>query len=213
MFTGAIAVAVGILFGLTPALQATRPELTASLKADAGTAIRSAFARRVSMRDALTAFEIALAVTLLAGSGVLVRTLVHLTAIRPGFEPRGVLTMRVNRAAAWSRDSITRFYDVCHRSSPLHSRRDAGGDGGLLATERRLQRRGDLAPRLIPPDHTALVPASIGSRPDGTTYCELPSCAGARSIRPTGRARRALPSSIRPRRASSGRTTTPSASG
>ena len=49
---------------------------------------------------------------LLAASGVLVRTLVHLTAIRPGFEPRGVLTMRVNRAAAWSRDSITRFYDV-----------------------------------------------------------------------------------------------------
>jgi predicted permease len=112
MFTGGIAVAVGVLFGLAPALQATRPELTASLKADAGTAIRSAFARRVSMRDALTAFEIALAVTLLAGSGVLVRTLVHLTAIRPGFEPRGVLTMRVNRAAAWSRDSITRFYDV-----------------------------------------------------------------------------------------------------
>jgi predicted permease len=112
LFTGAIAVAVGMLFGLAPAIQATRPELTASLKTDAGTATRSAVSRRLSMRDALTAFEIALAVTLLAGSGVLVRTLVHLTAVRPGFEPAGVLTMRVNRAAAWSRDSITRFYDV-----------------------------------------------------------------------------------------------------
>src|SRR5262249_62304627 len=56
--------------------------------------------------------EIALAVVLLAGSGVLVRSLVHLMGIRPGFEPTGVLTMRVNRAPAWSRDSIDRFYDV-----------------------------------------------------------------------------------------------------
>src|SRR5262249_42467218 len=62
--------------------------------------------------DALTAFEIALAVVLLAGSGVLVRSLVQLIAIRPGFDPQGVLTMRVNRAPAWSRDSISRFYDV-----------------------------------------------------------------------------------------------------
>jgi predicted permease len=111
LFTGAIAVAVGMLFGLAPAIQATRPELTASLKTDAGTS-RSARSGGLSTRDVLTAFEIALAVTLLAGSGVLVRSLVHLTAVRPGFEPTGVLTMHVNRAAAWSRDSITRFYDV-----------------------------------------------------------------------------------------------------
>src|SRR5262249_34640196 len=63
-------------------------------------------------RSALTAVQIALAVVLLAGCGVLVRSLVHLNAVQPGFEPRGVLTMRVNRAAAWSRDSITHFYDV-----------------------------------------------------------------------------------------------------
>ncbi len=109
-FTGAIAVVTGILFGLAPAMQSTRPDLTVPLETGAGA--RSAMSRRLSMRDALTAFEIALAVVLLAGSGVLVRSLVHLTAVRPGFEPRGVLTMRVNRAAAWSRDSIARFYDV-----------------------------------------------------------------------------------------------------
>jgi predicted permease len=109
-FAGAIAIATGILFGLAPAMQSTRPELTDSLKTETGA--RSTMSRRVSMRDALTGFEIALAVVLLAGSGVLVRTLVNLTAVHPGFEPRGVLTMRVNRAPAWSRDSITRFYDV-----------------------------------------------------------------------------------------------------
>lgn len=111
-FTAAIAIAVGILFGLAPALQTTRPELTSSLKSESGTATRSTFSRRISMRDTLTAFEIALAVVLLSGSGVLVRSLAHLTGVKSGFEPSGVLTMRVNRAAAWSRDSISRFYDV-----------------------------------------------------------------------------------------------------
>src|SRR5262249_12029277 len=111
-FTAAAALATGLLFGLVPAMQATRPELTESLKSETGTSSRSAMSKRVSIRDALTAFEIALAGVLLAGSGVLVRSLIHLIAVRPGFEPHGVLTMRVNRAAAWSRDSISRFYDV-----------------------------------------------------------------------------------------------------
>ncbi|HEV8449247.1 MAG TPA: ABC transporter permease [Gemmatimonadaceae bacterium] len=111
-FTAAIALATGLVFGLVPAMQSTRPELTESLKTETGVASRSAISRRLSMRDAITAFEIALAVVLLAGSGVLVRSLVQLVAIRPGFDPQRVLTMRVNRAAAWSRDSISRFYDV-----------------------------------------------------------------------------------------------------
>ncbi len=110
-FTAAIAVATGILFGLLPAIQSTRPSLTESLKSDAGVA-RSSIARRISSRDLLTVVEIALAVVLLAGSGVLIRSLMHLSAVRPGFDPTGVLTMRVNRAPAWSRDSISRFYDV-----------------------------------------------------------------------------------------------------
>ena len=110
-FACALAIATGLVFGLVPALQSTRPELTSSLKTDSAT-IRSAVHGRVSLRDALTAFEIALAFVLLVGSGVLVRSLVNLVAVKPGFEPRGVLTMRVNRATAWSRDSITRFYDV-----------------------------------------------------------------------------------------------------
>lgn len=111
-FAGAVAIATGLLFGLVPAVQATRPDLVESLKTDAGAGGRSAFSRRISVRDALTMLQIALAVVLLAGSGVLVRSLMNLVAVSPGFDPRGVLTMRVNRAAAWSRDSITRFYDV-----------------------------------------------------------------------------------------------------
>jgi putative ABC transport system permease protein len=49
---------------------------------------------------------------LLAGSGLMVRSLAHLMGINPGFSADHVLTLRVNRAPAWSRDSISRFYDV-----------------------------------------------------------------------------------------------------
>jgi putative ABC transport system permease protein len=92
-------------------MQSTRPQLTESLKTDSA-ARRSATSRWVSARDTLTTFEIALAVVLLAASGVLTRSLANLVGVHPGFEPRGVLTARVNRATAWSRDSISRFYDV-----------------------------------------------------------------------------------------------------
>ncbi|HEU4996113.1 MAG TPA: ABC transporter permease [Gemmatimonadaceae bacterium] len=111
-FTAGIAIVTGVLFGLVPAIQTTRPSLTESLKADPSASQRAAILRRVSTRDVLTTLEIALAVVLLAGSGVLIRSLLHIAAVRPGFEAAGVLTMRVNRAPAWSRDSITRFYDV-----------------------------------------------------------------------------------------------------
>src|SRR5262249_30530460 len=57
-FAGAIALVTGILFGLAPAIQATRPDLTESLKSETGT--RSRLVRRISTRETLTAFEIAL---------------------------------------------------------------------------------------------------------------------------------------------------------
>jgi predicted permease len=111
-FTGTIAIATGLLFGVIPAIQSTRATLTDSLRVETGSSTRSRITRRASMRDVLTVLEIALAVVLLATSGVLVRTLANLIAVRPGYQPSGVLTMRVNRAPAWSRDSISRFYDV-----------------------------------------------------------------------------------------------------
>ena len=110
-FAGAIAIGVGILFGLAPAVLTTRPALTDFLKSDSTIVLRRA-RWRVSFREALAVLEIALAVVLMAGSGVLVRSLANLVGVEPGFEPNGVLAMRVNRAAAWSRDSISRFYDV-----------------------------------------------------------------------------------------------------
>ncbi|MEP6494929.1 MAG: ABC transporter permease [bacterium] len=109
-FAAVIALATGIVFGLVPAIQSTRPSLTAGLKDDAGG--RSFAIRGLTSRNVLTVIEIALAVVLLAGSGLMVRSLAHMLGVYPGFDASHVLTLRVNRAPAWSRDSISRFYDV-----------------------------------------------------------------------------------------------------
>jgi predicted permease len=111
LFTAAVAVATGILFGLVPALQATRPTLSDALKDD-GSATHSIRIRGLISRNMLTVLEIALCVVLLAGSGLMIRSLDRLLNVRTGFDGDHVLTMQVNRAPSWSRDSISRFYDV-----------------------------------------------------------------------------------------------------
>ena len=114
LFALGAAVATGVLFGLVPAIQATRPSLTAALKD--GTPedpARGAFLRRVTTRNALVVVELALALVLLAGSGVMVRSLAHLVAIDPGFTASGVLTLRLNSTPeARPRDSLPGFYQT-----------------------------------------------------------------------------------------------------
>ncbi|HUI41914.1 MAG TPA: ABC transporter permease [Terriglobia bacterium] len=93
-FTLAVALLTGILFGLAPALQASRPDLNDTLK-EGGRGL-AAGAARGRFRDALAAAEIALALVLLAGSGLLIRSFLNLTKVDPGFRPQGVLTLNVS---------------------------------------------------------------------------------------------------------------------
>ena len=111
VFTAAVAITTGILFGLVPALQATRPALSDALKDD-GAAPRWVRGRGLISRNVLTVLEIALCVVLLAGSGLMMRSLDHLLNVRTGYDGDHVLMMQVNRAPNWSRDSISKFYDV-----------------------------------------------------------------------------------------------------
>jgi len=111
VFTAAVAIATGILFGLLPALQATRPTLSDALKDD-GAAPGWVRGRGLISRNLLTVLEIALCVVLLAGSGLMMRSLDHLLNVRTGYDGDHVLMMQVNRAPSWSRDSISKFYDV-----------------------------------------------------------------------------------------------------
>jgi putative ABC transport system permease protein len=104
MFVFGVSVVVGILFGLAPATHA-RADLTESLKSGrASGAIRGAITRRV-----LVLSEVALAVVLLAGAGLMIRTLGNLLRVKPGFNPEQVLTLRLSTQME-SRDSLSGLY-------------------------------------------------------------------------------------------------------
>ena len=90
MFTLVVAVVTGLLFGIAPAMLATRPSLVAALKQDGhGTTIGI---ERRRVRAGLVVAEVALAFVLLVASGLLMRSLVKLLDVDPGFDATNVLT-------------------------------------------------------------------------------------------------------------------------
>jgi len=92
LFAVAASLVTGILSGSLPALRAGRTDLNETLK-EGG---RSDSAVGVRTRRLLIAGEVALSVVLLAGAGVMLRSLVALRSVDAGFDPRNVLTMRVS---------------------------------------------------------------------------------------------------------------------
>ncbi len=90
LFALAVSVATGILFGLAPALQAARPNLVDTIKDGGAGATPSGSGRR--LRSALVVAEIALAFVLLVGSGLVLRSLLSMLAVDPGFDSTNVLT-------------------------------------------------------------------------------------------------------------------------
>ena len=92
-FTLGAVIATTFFFGLGPALQSARPNITETLKETGRSALQSPRSRR--FRSALVVSEIALATVLLIGAGLMVRTLAGLSHLRLGFNPLNVLTLRV----------------------------------------------------------------------------------------------------------------------
>ncbi|HET6890398.1 MAG TPA: ABC transporter permease [Pyrinomonadaceae bacterium] len=93
-FTLAVSILTGILFGLLPALQASRPNLNERLKAGARNATSGSSRQR--LRGFLVITEIALSLVLLVGAGLLIRSFLRLQAVDPGFNPTNVLTMQID---------------------------------------------------------------------------------------------------------------------
>lgn len=108
----AISVATGLLFGLAPALQATRVDVVPALKGDREGERRSR--RRFApfrLSHVLVVAQIGLSMILLAGAGLFVRTLSNLQAVDLGFNRENVLLFKLNARQAGHRDpEITRFY-------------------------------------------------------------------------------------------------------
>jgi len=91
LFTVAISLASGILFGLAPALKLLRPDLRATLQ-EGG---RGSSGRRHRAQGIFVATEMGMAVVLLIGAGLMLRTLLSLWEVSPGFDPHHVLTFYV----------------------------------------------------------------------------------------------------------------------
>lgn len=98
LFTGAVTIIAGILFGLTPALRGLRVDLTPALKEGTGSSAPSSRAKRgwFSAANSLVVVQLALSIVALAGAGLLVRTLQNLKNVDPGFDPKNVLTFSLD---------------------------------------------------------------------------------------------------------------------
>ena len=93
-FTLAVSLLTGILFGLLPALQASRPHLIERIKAGGRSGMSGVGHHRVS--SGLVAAEVALSLILLVGAGLLIRSFLRLQAVNPGFNSQNVLTMQLD---------------------------------------------------------------------------------------------------------------------
>jgi putative ABC transport system permease protein len=116
-FSILISLLAGMLFGLAPAMRASKVSLTESLK-ESGQGSKGK--ERSRLRDALVVSEVTLAVVLLVGAGLLIQSFLHLTRVDPGFDPHHVLTfqldspagMQDSRGPAFFREVVTRLSAV-----------------------------------------------------------------------------------------------------
>ncbi|HEX6049585.1 MAG TPA: ABC transporter permease [Gemmatimonadaceae bacterium] len=114
-FALGIGVIAALIAGLLPAVQARSVAPGTALR-DGGRSATSG-PGRVRWRQTLVAIEVALAVVLVVGAGLMIRSVANLFAIDAGIRPDGVLTMRLSTPAAWYPDSIrvTAFHDELRR--------------------------------------------------------------------------------------------------
>ncbi len=108
-FTLLVSLAVGILFGLLPAWKASRQKLHESLKEGS----RSVSGSRHRTQDSLVVLETALALVLLAGAGLMIRSMMALSSVDPGFNPQGVTTFSLAAPPSMtsaSADAVRAYY-------------------------------------------------------------------------------------------------------
>jgi predicted permease len=114
LFTFGVSIVTGLFFGLAPALRAARVDLNASMKAggrhtqgDGGLG-----SGRRRLRGLLVVAEVAISLMLLVGAGLLIRSFARLQQVSPGFDPTGVISMRLGPSAKQfqNRDEAVGFY-------------------------------------------------------------------------------------------------------
>jgi predicted permease len=131
-FTLAVSFLTAVLFGLTPALRASRGALNDSLKEGGrGPAVSREGSR---LRDGIVLAEVALALILLVGAGLLIRSFLRLLNVDPGFSPKNVLTMNISLPESRYRDNASMIafeQQAVSRIRVLPGVKSAGGVFGL----------------------------------------------------------------------------------
>jgi putative ABC transport system permease protein len=147
-FTVAVSVATGVLFGVLPALTTSRVDLSSAFK-DAGTASDGG-GRRHRMQAALVILEMTLAIVLLVGCGLMVRTLVARRDVDRGFDPRRVIAFDTSLSGT----ALQRTDAVA--GAVLNARRRLDGVAGVVAFA---------ASRSLPLEPAFALPFTIDRRP------------------------------------------------
>jgi predicted permease len=132
-FTLCLSLLTGLLFGLTPARQTTRPDLTPTLRGEV-VWMRSP-SRRFGLRDVLVVIQVALSLLLLVGAGLLVRTLQKLKSVDPGFNKENVLMLSFypHMSGYTSKQTVTFFQQLVERVDALPAVRAVSLDRNLGA--------------------------------------------------------------------------------
>ena len=97
-FTVFVSLITGVLFGLVPALQSSGIDLNTGLRESGGRSGSSV--RQNKIRSALVISEMSLALVLLIGAALLIRSFITLRSVNPGFDPRNILTLRMSLSSS-----------------------------------------------------------------------------------------------------------------
>jgi putative ABC transport system permease protein len=165
-YTLLVSIVAGLSFGIAPALQAAKIDLNEALKQSGGRSGFGVGGRK--LRGALVVIEVAVALTLLAGAGLLIQTFVRLRNLDPGFRPENVLTAATNlpRGKYGELSQRTAFYQkvlerikalpdvtsaACTTAAPLAWK---GGGSGISAEGRQTPATGNsVLHRQVSPDY------------------------------------------------------------
>jgi predicted permease len=117
-FTFLLALVTGIIFGLLPALRATRVDLNTSLKESGRNAAGASGRSHQRLRKLLVISEVALSLVLLIGAGLLIRSYQRIVNAHPGFNPKNLLAMRLLLPASRYQkpEAIAAFYQRVRES-------------------------------------------------------------------------------------------------
>jgi predicted permease len=108
LFTLAVTVATGLVFGLAPALQSTRPDVGRTLKDQAGAVVGGGHGR---FRNALVVTQVALSLLLLIGAGLFLRSLKNLSNLGPGFSAERLVGFNIDPSLnGYSPERLNGFY-------------------------------------------------------------------------------------------------------